>query len=101
MMAGLTVYVIAVPETVTVAPRIGPAGPMRSTVVAGPPVADRVMPMELTGFNADALGMLMTQVSPPTEFGEVNENIVTEHECPKCKYRWSGGHVRKGEDVGS
>ncbi len=28
--------------------------------------------------------------APPTDFPKVDENIVTEHECPKCKYRWSG-----------
>ena len=26
----------------------------------------------------------------PEEFQEVDENIDTEHECPKCNYRWSG-----------
>jgi len=26
----------------------------------------------------------------PEEFGEVDENIETQHECPKCGYRWSG-----------
>lgn len=26
---------------------------------------------------------------PPEEFKEVDENIATEHECPKCGYRWS------------
>jgi ParB-like chromosome segregation protein Spo0J len=29
-------------------------------------------------------------VAPPAEFPAVDENIPTEHECPKCKYRWSG-----------
>ena len=27
----------------------------------------------------------------PEEFGSVDESVVTEHECPKCHYRWSGG----------
>lgn len=26
----------------------------------------------------------------PDEFDEINEDIDTEHECPKCGYRWSG-----------
>jgi hypothetical protein len=26
----------------------------------------------------------------PQEFGEVDENIETQHECPKCGYKWSG-----------
>ena len=28
---------------------------------------------------------------PPDDFAEVDENIPTEHECPKCGYKWSGG----------
>ncbi len=27
----------------------------------------------------------------PDDFKEVDENIETEHACPKCGYRWSGG----------
>lgn len=27
----------------------------------------------------------------PDDFKEVDENIDTEHECPKCGYQWSGG----------
>ena len=27
----------------------------------------------------------------PDDFPEVDENISTEHTCPKCGYRWSGG----------
>jgi ParB-like chromosome segregation protein Spo0J len=27
----------------------------------------------------------------PQEFAEVDENIETEHNCPKCGYKWSGG----------
>ena len=30
-------------------------------------------------------------VQPPEEFTEYNEDIETEHCCPKCGYRWSGG----------
>jgi len=40
-----------------------------------------------TGFDDKALAML----SPPTEFAEVDESIETEHQCPKCGYKWSGG----------
>jgi hypothetical protein len=46
--------------------------------------------MELTGFTADALAAMMTAVAPPDSFAEMDESIETEHECPKCKYRWSG-----------
>ena len=28
-------------------------------------------------------------VEAPEDFKEVDENIETEHECPKCGYRWS------------
>lgn len=28
-------------------------------------------------------------VGAPQDFKEVDENIETEHECPKCGYRWS------------
>ena len=28
---------------------------------------------------------------PPQDFKEVDEGIETEHECPKCGYKWSGG----------
>ena len=27
----------------------------------------------------------------PEDFPEVDENVETEHQCPKCGYRWSGG----------
>ena len=28
---------------------------------------------------------------PPDEFAVLDENIETQHECPKCGYEWSGG----------
>jgi ParB-like chromosome segregation protein Spo0J len=28
--------------------------------------------------------------TPPEDFAEFDETIGVEHECPKCKYRWSG-----------
>jgi hypothetical protein len=28
--------------------------------------------------------------TPPQEFPEYGSTLVTEHECPKCGYRWSG-----------
>jgi len=33
------------------------------------------------------------EARPPEEFPEENENIDTEHECPKCGYRWSVNEV--------
>ena len=52
--------------------------------------------LELLGFDEDALVDLLGQVAPdtdtsPDEFKEMDEDIDTDHECPKCGYRWSGG----------
>jgi len=48
----------------------------------------------LLGFDGDAIENFLTppEIEPtsPEEFQEVDENIDTEHECPKCSYRWSG-----------
>ena len=30
------------------------------------------------------------EVAPPDDFKEYDEDIETEHVCPKCGYRWSG-----------
>jgi len=30
-------------------------------------------------------------IESPEEFPEVDEQIETDHECPKCGYKWSGG----------
>jgi nucleotide-binding universal stress UspA family protein len=38
---------------------------------------------------AEEAGIVPTE--PPTDFAEVDENIETEHTCPKCGYQWSGG----------
>jgi hypothetical protein len=32
-----------------------------------------------------------TEYQPPENFQEYDENIKTEHNCPKCGYQWSGG----------
>jgi hypothetical protein len=53
----------------------------------------------LTGFDADELSKLLglgesgldQQAESPADFKEVDETINTDHECPKCGYRWSGG----------
>lgn len=48
-------------------------------------------------FDADALnewGLEVPEESetkPPDSFNEYDESIGTEHECPKCGYKWSGG----------
>ena len=49
----------------------------------------------LLGFDALELEKLLHMEAgpqePPQDFKEVDENIETEHECPKCGYKWSGG----------
>ena len=52
--------------------------------------------LELLGFDDDALVDLLGQVATdtdtsPDEFKEMDEDIDTDQECPKCGYRWSGG----------
>lgn len=49
--------------------------------------------MEITGFDANALNVLLTQDAEPEspeEFPVVDENLPTEFKCPKCQYAWSG-----------
>ena len=46
--------------------------------------------LELTGFEANELGdiWLGKDDLSDTEFKEYDENIETEHKCPKCGYEW-------------
>lgn len=45
----------------------------------------------LVGFSADQLlEFLKPPEGPPEEFPSSDENIETEHECPRCQFRWSG-----------
>lgn len=37
--------------------------------------------------------------TPPEDFGAYDENIPTEHQCPKCGYRWSGGKAPEADDA--
>ena len=53
----------------------------------------------LTGFDLSELESLMVpemggeeEPESPDDFKEVDEGIDTEHECPKCGYKWSGGN---------
>ena len=39
---------------------------------------------------APALGYRDHDAEPPDEFGAYDEDIETEHQCPKCGYVWSG-----------
>jgi ParB-like chromosome segregation protein Spo0J len=43
-----------------------------------------------TGFDDKELIKLLAVPAPPNEFAEFNENLETEHKCPKCGYTWSG-----------
>jgi len=54
--------------------------------------------MDLSGFDAGELERVINsyrEPDAPSEFKEVGENIETEHQCPKCHYRFSGGKVAK------
>jgi ParB-like chromosome segregation protein Spo0J len=49
--------------------------------------------LNLTGFDGDEIERFLNppeESEPPSDFADVDENIETEHECPKCNYRWSG-----------
>lgn len=40
----------------------------------------------------------LSNVQPPEDFKEVDESLLTEHECPKCGYQWSGGKIIEAND---
>lgn len=47
--------------------------------------------VSLLGFGEKQLVQFTTQPGPPVGgFQAFGENVPVEHECPKCKYRWSG-----------
>lgn len=54
--------------------------------------------LSLVGFDGEELARLLEgeedqpgeEPDSPDEFKEVDEDIDTDHECPKCGYRWSG-----------
>lgn len=46
---------------------------------------------DLLAASSAAAGLDLSEVEPPAGFAEYDENIATEHECPKCGYKWSGG----------
>ena len=59
-------------------------------------LADLDFDLGLTGFDPGEIDALLDgdkpseDADPPDDFKEVDEDIDTEHECPKCGYRWSG-----------
>lgn len=46
--------------------------------------------LELIGFSPGFVETLFATPEPPNDFAEKDETIETEHECPKCGYRWAG-----------
>jgi len=46
--------------------------------------------VELTGFEDADFAKLLGLESAPEDFPEVDEDIDTNHKCPKCGYEWSG-----------
>lgn len=57
--------------------------------------------LSLLGFDVPELDELLNGSDnlpeSPLDFKTFNEEIETEHECPKCGYRWSGGNSQKSE----
>ena len=53
--------------------------------------------LALLGFGEAQLVSFTTTVGPPGAFQEFGEDLPTEHECPRCGYRWSGGAAPKNE----
>jgi hypothetical protein len=49
---------------------------------------DEGVDLALIGFTDDEFQGLLTH--PPEDFPSFGEDVETEHECPKCHYRWSG-----------
>lgn len=50
--------------------------------------------LEGTGYDGDALDSLLADLEgkkSPEQFAEYDETINTEHTCPKCGYKFSGG----------
>jgi ParB-like chromosome segregation protein Spo0J len=45
---------------------------------------------ELAGYDQGALDQLLAEPTPPDDFPEVDEDLPTDSQCPKCGYQWSG-----------
>jgi ParB-like chromosome segregation protein Spo0J len=46
--------------------------------------------VELLGFDSAEFEAMLKKLEPPDEFPEYDENVETQHQCPKCGYQWSG-----------
>jgi ParB-like chromosome segregation protein Spo0J len=55
--------------------------------------------VELTGFDAVSIERLIDGPRAPDEFAEHDETIETEHQCPRCGFRWSGGAAAVGAET--
>ena len=57
---------------------------------------------EVAGFTPDELANLFGEqaseppIQPPDEFPSYDETIQTDHECPQCRFRWSGSSAPQG-----
>ena len=60
--------------------------------------AEDLQKLALTDADLKAMDLDSTPPAAPGEFGEVNENIETEHQCPKCGYKWSGNSAAKPDE---
>ncbi len=52
----------------------------------------------LTGFDQAGIDKALAFGRAPSDFVSVDSNIETEHECPRCRYRWSGSSA-PNEDI--
>jgi ParB-like chromosome segregation protein Spo0J len=51
-----------------------------------------VFSLDTLGFDQKEFESMIARTLPPDEFAEYSEeDIETQHTCPKCGYRWSGG----------
>ena len=72
-----------------------------AAIIDGQAMADLIVELDGLNFPMDLTGLSLEEIesyvlgpmgaTPPDDFPEVDENIETEHECPKCGYKWSGG----------
>lgn len=47
--------------------------------------------LSIIGFSGDELAKLFGEATAPDDFPGFDSNIETEHTCPKCGYKFSGG----------
>jgi ParB-like chromosome segregation protein Spo0J len=56
-------------------------------------LAAQLVDLDLKGFDLEDLGFASKTRDPadaPEDFEEFDDDIATEHQCPKCGYEWSG-----------